>query len=223
MKTLMMSTAMIAVAGAAQAASLSIDFETGYSGDVTELSFGEAIVGFPGVTVSSTDTPIQVVKTGNPRDGFVPDDMPENESFGNFFLTGDFIEDTNLTLMFATDIVGLSFDIADIDGGGPNNLQNVEMFTFIASLNDVPVETIMVDALDDNAGNAVITKIAFGDDIRLDKLSITGITTKEEGNKRNIGWGIDNIHATEVPLPAAGWLLIGAFGGLAAMKRRRKA
>ena len=34
---------------------------------------------------------------------------------------------------------------------------------------------------------------------------------------------IDGVTATTVPLPAAGWLLIGGLGGLAAMKRRKKA
>ncbi len=191
---------------------------------MTELANGATIA--PGVTVTSSEAPIQVVKVGpdvnGDADGFVPLDTPlgDDEPFGEFFLTGDFVDDTDLMLSFATDVVGLSFDIADIDGGGPNNLGNVEMFKFVAYLDGSDVETIEVDALDAIAGDAVITQIAFGEDVRLDKLSITGITTR---GTRNIGWGIDNISATEVPLPAAGWLLIGAFGGLAAMKPRNKA
>ena len=37
------------------------------------------------------------------------------------------------------------------------------------------------------------------------------------------GWDIDSISVSAVPLPAAGFLLIGALGGLAALRRRKTA
>lgn len=217
MKTLLLSTALVVAAGGAHAASLSIDFETGYTDDVTILADGAEIA--PGVTVSSTEEPIQVVKVGEPRDGFIPDDMPADNSFGNFFLTGDFDNDTDLTLSFATAVKGLTFDIADIDGSGETVTSSTEFFSFIASLNGSVVQEIFVDATQ-VSGDAQVVEIAFGADTQIDALEIVGVT---KGGTRNIGWGIDNIHASPVPLPAAGWLLIGAFGGLAAMKRRKTA
>lgn len=35
-------------------------------------------------------------------------------------------------------------------------------------------------------------------------------------------YGLKHVHAEKVPLPAAGWMLIAAVGGLAAMKRRAR-
>ena len=93
MKTLLTSVAFVAAAGVAHAATLDIDFETGYSGDVTVLANGATIA--PGVTVTSSEAPIQVVKVGpdvnGDADGFVPLDTPlgDDEPFGEFFLTGD--------------------------------------------------------------------------------------------------------------------------------------
>ena len=37
------------------------------------------------------------------------------------------------------------------------------------------------------------------------------------------GWDVDSISVSAVPLPAAGFLLIGALGGLAALRRRKMA
>lgn len=60
MKTLLMSAALVATGGMAHAASISINFEDGtYTEDVTVLENGDEIA--DGVTVSSTETPIQVV------------------------------------------------------------------------------------------------------------------------------------------------------------------
>ncbi len=41
-------------------------------------------------------------------------------------------------------------------------------------------------------------------------------------NRRNDGFSIDDVAVSEVPLPAAGFLLLGGLGGLAAMGRRKK-
>ena len=213
MKTLLLTTAFAVAATGAFAGTINLDFETGFAQDL-HLGTGPVDLG-QGVMATSSEN-MQLVKTGRPRDAFVPDDMPEDTSFGDYFLTGDFQGNTDLKLSFGTDVRGLSFDIADIDGGGQ---YNTEMFDFIAFLDGEEVAKIEFNSGDNDTGDAVITEVVFGDDVRLDALHITGVT---KGGTRNIGWGLDNLHATAVPLPAAGWLLIGAFGGLAAMKRRRK-
>jgi hypothetical protein len=44
-----------------------------------------------------------------------------------------------------------------------------------------------------------------------------------EANGLDDDWTVYSFKATPVPLPAAGWLLLGGLGGLVAMKRRKKA
>jgi hypothetical protein len=47
--------------------------------------------------------------------------------------------------------------------------------------------------------------------------------TNASGNTGGDGFGIDTITVSSVPLPAAGWLMIAGLGGLAAMRRRKRA
>lgn len=57
-----------------------------------------------------------------------------------------------------------------------------------------------------------MTKKVFGGDF-------TNASTKPSTG----GFDVDSISVSAVPLPAAGFLLVGALGGLAALRRRRKA
>ncbi|MDG4647585.1 VPLPA-CTERM sorting domain-containing protein [Roseibacterium sp. SDUM158017] len=80
----------------------------------------------------------------------------------------------------------------------------------------------------DEAGNVVTDPLAFstgdGDgyfaffDPAIGPFTRLVFSSDAEGQTR-----IDNINASPVPLPAAGWMLFGALGGLAALRRRRKA
>ncbi|NRB00625.1 MAG: VPLPA-CTERM sorting domain-containing protein [Rhodobacteraceae bacterium] len=48
------------------------------------------------------------------------------------------------------------------------------------------------------------------------------ITFKAGGKENTLGGFVDSVTLSEVPLPAAGWMLVAGLGGIAAMKRRRK-
>lgn len=169
------------------------------------------------ITFSSTEK-MQLVGTGgSPTSGFVPSDSPAGTTptvlpFGNVFLTGDFDDDTNMTMSFATNLTGISFDIADIDGSGGD----LETFVFTAMLGGSVVDTVTKTG--PGAVDGEVVEISFAD-MLFDSVSIVGTTPN---GTRNIGWGIDNIETTPVPLPAAGLMLVTALGGMAAMRRRKK-
>lgn len=49
------------------------------------------------------------------------------------------------------------------------------------------------------------------------------LTFRAEGTSNSLGGFIDDVSVAAVPVPAAGFLLIGALGGLAALRRRKTA
>ncbi|WP_227267927.1 VPLPA-CTERM sorting domain-containing protein [Roseobacter weihaiensis] len=172
-----------------------------------------------GITFTSTED-MQLVKTGGPSNGFVPNDSPNNANpfpvdFGDIFLTGDFNGNTDMTLSFGTDLAALSFDIVDIDG--PNNTSNHETFVFSYFYMGAFVDSITVSS-DDTTLDAEVVTVSYSG--LFDEVQIVGTTP---GGTRNIGWGIDNINVTAVPLPAAGFMLLSALGGMGLMRRRKRA
>ncbi|MEH6591623.1 MAG: VPLPA-CTERM sorting domain-containing protein [Halioglobus sp.] len=90
-----------------------------------------------------------------------------------------------------------------------------ETFIFEALIENSVVDTFSILGTDATLDGQV-DKISFGG--LFDEVRITGTTT---GGSRNIGWGIDNIQTTVVPLPAAAWLFGSAVLGLGAIKRKR--
>lgn len=171
-----------------------------------------------GLNFSSTEN-MQLVQTGAPTSGFVPDDMPVPAgAFGDIFLTGDFNDNTDMTITNGSAFSDISFDIADIDGGNDNQSgeSNEENFVFSFLLNNVVVDTIVINS-NDVSGNGQVSNVSYAG--FFDEISIVGTTP---GGSRNIGWGIDNIRATEVPVPAALPLMLAGLGGLGFMARRKR-
>ncbi len=210
-----------------------VDFEGTLGGGQNSLHVGTNYsLGGINFEAGPNDDHLQLVRVGggggNPTDGFVPNDQPQPLGvFGTTFLTGDFIGggDTGLTMTFDEgDIGGISFQIADIDGRGGNG-QDVETFSVKAFLDGALVGSLtrfsgdVAGPGEDPTGDANAVGFSFAD-LRLDTIVINGSTP---GNNRNIGWGLDNIEVAPVPLPAGGLLLLAGIGGLAVMRRRRKA
>lgn len=175
-----------------------------------------------GITFDSLDdNDLFLVQTGTPTNAFVPNDDPSpGGAFGEVFLTGDFIANSAMGLTFDKDLNSISFDIADIDGSD----DQAEIFTFEFLFNGSSLSTTVVTAGDPNTGDGVITPISFGGQ-RFDEVLITNRTVGDPtgANRPNIGWGIDNINASPVPVPAGVVLLVSGLGGLAFMRRRKSA
>lgn len=212
-KTLAIAGAVSLLSAAAQAAVIDIDFETGYAGD-------ETVVGDPfstgGVTFTRGEEQT-VVKTGSPTDGFVPNDTITGGLFGDFFLSDDFRNNTSVSLTLDFDapyVQNLSFYIGDIDG----TADQTETFSATAFLLGGGTHVVSFTSGQAGTGNSIATLFDFtGYDVT--SVAISGFTP---GQQRNIGWGIDNISATPVPLPAGVVLMMTAFGGLVAARRRRR-
>ncbi len=178
------------------------------------------------ITFTSSES-MQLVQTGGKANGFVPNDTPEgtgggNLPFGEIFLTGDFDDNTDMTLSFATALSGLTFDIADIDGSGTNN----ERFTFEAFSGGSAVAGSFQEFFGEGRTDASVVTINFGGIGTFDEIRIFGTTP---GGTRNIGWGIDNINTVEnnpapnpVPLPAGAILMLTALGGFGVMRSRKR-
>lgn len=227
MRALVLGGALALATTAASAATIDFEGLAAFTSDPTVID-GTTGLTVGDVTFTSTED-MQLVGVGNTPNvsGFVPNDDPGTISgtttpadFGDVFLTGDFIDNTDMTLTFGTVLSSIQFQIVDIDGSGANN---TESFTFTAldSLNGIVDSVTITGAGAPDAQVDVIT--FFGADIK--SLTIVGTTV---GGTRNIGWGIDNIitevdpFVSEVPLPAAGLLLLGALGGMSAMRSRKR-
>lgn len=212
-KYLAIAAAVALSAGAVSAAPISVNFETGFSGDVTNVGDPYSI---GGVTFTRGETQ-NVVKTGAPQDGFVPNDNIQGGMFGDFFLTDDFRNNTSVSLKLTFDapaVTNLKFYIGDIDGSN----QQRETFTATANLLGGGTVDLSFSSGDAGTGNSIATLFDFGT-ATIVSVDILGITP---GQQRNIGWGIDNISATAVPLPAGMVLTLTAIGGLGAMRARRR-
>jgi hypothetical protein len=76
------------------------------------------------------------------------------------------------------------------------------------------------------SGNPVFSFKGIFDTVRLTDLTMALFGddfTNASTQLSTGGFDVDSISVTAVPLPAAGFLLVGALGGLAALRRRRKA
>jgi hypothetical protein len=175
------------------------------------------------VTFTSLDgNDLYLAKSGANQTAFVPNDtVTPVGTFGDVFLTGDFVDNSSLSMSFASALSAVSFDIADIDGGG----NQAEVFTFTFKNAGLTVGTVVRQAgvAPTTPGDGAVTTVSFSG--LFDTVDIFNATVgqPQTGSNRNIGWGLDNIVATPVPLPAGGLLILTALGGLAVARSRKKA
>jgi hypothetical protein len=220
-KLLSAATALVLSVGTANAALL--NFETGFSGDLTSLGTDEYF-GSVGVTFSSPNG-LNIAKVGgNPTSGFVPNDTPTPTGvFGQYFLTSDFGQVTSLFIDYDAGVSEASFDVADIDGSG----SDLEVFTFTAL--DGSSNVLASQIIDGNnplAGDAKAITVGFsGLSGLIKRIEITGTTS---GGSRLIGIAFDNFNTnvditTPVPLPAGLPLAMAGLGALGLLRSRRKA
>ena len=232
LRTIALASALSAVAG--MAAAVTVDFEDLGFGPADQTVFdgaGGDTYASGGITFSSSED-FQLVGVGGGglnQDGFVPNDTPTPQTFGTAFITGDFNDNADLTMEFDSVVKDLMFEIADIDGGNDNTAPGVgfddpaapnnrEFFDFIAKLDGSIVSTISIDSSDLTGPDGEVVSVGFGG-VLLDEVMIVAQT---QGGTRNIGWGLDNISATAVPLPAGAVLMLTGLVGLGAVRRLRR-
>lgn len=125
--------------------------------------------------------------------------LDSNDTYGILWavsLGGKMFDRIVLTLSDATD-VGATMWIGDTTGS----------FTSVSGFRD---------------GAKKIVEIAFDDAVSTASIFFVN-TDGRSGGRLNDGFSLDDIAVSEVPIPAAGFLLLGGLGGLAALKRRKKA
>ena len=225
MKYLKTMTCALALCGTSGFAAV-VDFENEapLNPDPTFIAVGTSYAN-GGITFTSTEF-MQLVGVGPGTNGFVPNDTPGSTAtgpanFGDVFLTGDFKGNTDMNLAFSKDVTSVAFDIVDIDGGNDSTSgeNQEEQFTFEAFLGGISQGSQLVTSNDLTGAlnEAGVVRISFAG--LFDEVQITGVTP---GGTRGIGWGIDNIETTPVPVPAAGLMLLSALGGIGLMRRRNK-
>lgn len=216
----MIATAALLGAFATGAHAVTVNFENEtFAGD--EDNVGTSYVNGM-VTFTSLDgKDLYLAKSGANQTAFVPNDtVTPVGTFGDVFLTGDFVKNSSLSMSFAKSLTALSFDVADIDGSG----NQAEIFTFTFFSGGLVVGTDVIQAgVNATPGDGAVTTVSFSG--LFDTVNIFNATVgkPQTGSNRNIGWGLDNINATVVPLPAGGLLMLTALGGLAVARRRQKA
>lgn len=197
-----------------------LDFETGFSGDITSLGTSSTFNSV-GVTFESANG-LNIIKVGPDTDGFVPNDEPQPMGiFGDYFLSSDFGTTTVLNINYNVGVSEASFDMADIDGSG----NDLEIFTFLAkdSLGNI-LSTMTVDGNDADAGDAQVVRIGFsGLTALISRIEIEGTTA---GGTRKIGIAFDNFNTvldtTKVSAPASIPLVLTAFAVFGFLRARRK-
>ena len=147
------------------------------------------------------------------------------EDVDGAFELGGFVSLANfdaLTFSFGT-FFSAPVTVWEVTGGGTSNPGYVESLT-ITLMNSITNNSVIgslvnVDGVGDGPNRWKVVYDASGDAV-FD--SITFVDTSDLTGKRD-GFDIDAVAVSAVPLPAGALLLLGGLGGLAAMRRRKKA
>jgi hypothetical protein len=121
-------------------------------------------------------------------------EIPGASGLGEITKIAFFLTDVN-------DVGSMAFSITASDGNTPNTLTN--------NVSGLPANSGVPN------GQLLLVTMDFSEAVNLINISMT--------TGAGDGFGMDGIRVATVPLPAAGLLLLGGLGGLAAMRRRRKA
>ncbi len=181
------------------------DFETGFVAGDTAGSFNTAVGTFTSVQAGQIGQSLRILsKATTPFQG--RRDMTNANNSGKWLDSNDSMV-VDWTLDFIRPVKEVGFfltDVNDVSGNLKVTLldgQTVDAdFSFLGAGGARPNgEMVYVTALFDGPA----TKFTF--------------TT----NTKNDGWGIDNISAVPVPLPAAGWMLLSGLAAMAGLRRVR--
>lgn len=186
--------------------------------DGSSLTEGASVTNqFSGVTFSGA----VLALPGDPLIAFLSVVGSDNTlGSGAAFFNGAFLADENIgigtpkliTATFSLLVDNVSFWAADVDG---NDVLNAQAFDSSGGL----LESITVNAGDTDTGDGEAFQVSFSS-AGIKQIEI--ITT--QGGEA-VGWGLDSVSFTPVPVPGAVWLLGSGLAGLAGIrttKRRKK-
>lgn len=204
-------------------------FETGVPGNTTGLNNGQTYGTMPGVgggwdrwtaldgwtTISGSGIEVQTNRTLGSIDAQDGNYYLEMDSNGNSSMAQDITLGVGRYLLeffysprtgVASDN-GISFGVNDLSG-----------FPTVVSL---LVGSVTGPSVSSGTAVGTWTKVSALFDVAT--AGSYQLTFEAIGTSNSIGGLIDNVSVSAVPVPAAGGLLLAAMGGLAALKRRRRA
>lgn len=201
-----------------------IDFESGFAETdiVSTINTGDNVVTFVTGTGSPLPTTYRIAERGSPREAFVPDDLPDPDIAGDFFLTdeevmgdGSLNGPGNYGMSFATPILSLSLLTMDYraDGGGAVgdtvtlNLFTASDFTGLVASDFFTITGAEVDG--------IVTALSVVSDMPVRSAMLTH-------SGRDVGTAIDNIRFESVPEPGSVVSLLCGLGICLSGLRRRK-
>lgn len=201
------SAIAITAAGAASALTLTAFDDSGFAypdpANSTTILGGTVVIPFSATIAAGNDSGI----FRSPYDEGATNDIVENSTLTDadeiqYFVAGPSSTPNPIVLAFAEAQTSFSFL-----WGSPDDYN-----TLTFKLNGAVVDSYV--------GSAVTTPTSFGSvfaeyEGRFD--------TVEFLSDPNNAFEFASIETTPVPLPAAGWMLLAGLGGMAAMKRRKKA
>ncbi|WP_417724159.1 choice-of-anchor L domain-containing protein [Salipiger sp.] len=157
---------------------------------------------------------------------FILDNALANAVTGQFLFATDEFPDQSVTDIMAIFVNGVNYaffpngDLVSNQSGNPNDFFNDNTANAFSiewdGLTDVFTFTALANG--GNAINNITFAVADTSDSGYDSaLFITGLQSTTTSGSGGIG------ETSTVPLPAAGWLLLAGLGGIAGLRRRRRA
>ena len=164
---------------------------------------------------------------GSPPFGFFPEDTPDPATaFGQFFLTTQLAETSDLTVSYLNPVTGFNFDLGDVDGrqDDPSGGTQVETFTIeVRDTSNAVLDTIVVTGDTPGAGDQSVYNVSYSSgSANIGSIFIEATVP----STRKIGIAFDNFDPdspTPVPLPHTLPLLMAGFGAFAFVRRRKRA
>lgn len=232
-KFLATTAVAVIVAGGASASTISDIVITSVTGEWTSVTGGTNVSGLNSNAISwGTTTP-----SGGPQSGytFVGVAPPATAPFSSdtVFTLGDFTHD-NFPINAGTSITGATLDVTTdfTIGGVAGSLTSQIIFDHFETPNDaspcpggdgIPCGDIVTPTLNVGASDSLtIDGVDYFVSVTGFNMGASFLTAENASNTATL-LGTFTADVAAIPLPAAGWMLLAGVGGLAALRRRKKA